>query len=152
MAFSAATAMVPTKGYRDSGMMNTRKQTPTPLPSVTWDKATSDPHIQNLPTLLHKHLYEEQSELIHCVRTKVRFDNRRDIPLFDIRLPEFGAFSSRSDRLIPGALSGDADVARQEEREHSGNLRSNKENSHIWARKRTVWFKDQPANKRQAYM
>lgn len=94
-------------------------------------RATSDPHIQNPPTFLHDHTHEEQSELIHDARTKVLFDNRRDIPLFDVRLPEFGAFSSRSDRLVPGALSGDADVARQEEREHGGDLRSNNENSHI---------------------
>ena len=41
----------------------------------------------------------------------------RDLPLFDVRLPECRAFAAGGDDLVPGVHVGDADVAREEEAE-----------------------------------
>jgi hypothetical protein len=42
-------------------------------------------------------------------------DLGRGLPLFDISAPELGTLATRLDCLIPSALPGDAEVAREEE-------------------------------------
>lgn len=51
--------------------------------------------------------------------------------LLDVGLEEVWALAARGDGLVPGAVAGDANVAREEESEDIGNLRGDENNSGI---------------------
>ena len=53
------------------------------------------------------------------------------IPFLDVRLPEFWPFASGTKGLVPGAVTGDPEVARKEERQDDCELGREQEESRV---------------------